>query len=56
MVEPVRVKIAIKLIIPTKSIFETLVHLRGQNKVRTFWENIVDEIEIPIFDIPLQRT
>ncbi|GAI12074.1 unnamed protein product [marine sediment metagenome] len=29
---------------------------RGQNKVRTFWENIVDEIEIPIFDIPLQRT
>jgi len=28
---------------------------RGQNKVRTFWENTVDEIEIPIFDIPLQR-
>jgi len=30
--------------------------LRGQNEVRTFWENIVDEIEIPIFDIPVQRT
>ncbi len=28
-------------------------HLRGQNKVRTFWENAVDEIEIPIFDIPV---
>jgi hypothetical protein len=33
--------------------FKTLAPLRGQNKVRTFWENTGDVIEIPIFDIPL---
>jgi len=30
---------------------------RERNEVRTFWENIVDEIEIPIYaiyDIPVQ--
>jgi len=26
---------------------------REQNKVRILWENIVDEIEIPIYDTPL---
>lgn len=34
------------------TIKELPVFLRGRNKVRTFWENTVDEIEITIYGIP----
>ena len=30
--------------------------VRGRNKVRIFWENTVEEIDIPIYDIPVQTT
>jgi len=29
---------------------------RGRNEVRTFFGDLGDEIEIPIYDIPVQRT
>jgi len=29
------------------------IWLPGQDDVRTFWENVVDKMEIPIFDIPV---
>jgi len=42
---------------PTKKLSRRLAPGRERNEVRAFWENIVDEIEIPIYDIPLrQRT
>jgi len=33
-----------------------IARLRGRYNIRTFWQSIVDQIEIPIFDIPLQKT
>jgi len=39
----------------SRKAFQRLVHLGGQNNVRTFSESIVDEIEIPIYDISLRQ-
>ncbi len=32
---------------------QELVYLRGQNKVRTIWEE--EDLEIPIYEIPAQE-
>lgn len=39
----------------SRSRLQTLAPLRGQNKVRTFWEHVVNEVEIPIYDIPATK-
>ncbi len=35
--------------------FKTLAPGRERNEVRTFFEGVAEDIEIPIFDIPLPQ-
>ena len=36
----------------SKSTLQTLAPGRGHNEVRTFFENLAEEVEIPIYDLP----
>ncbi len=40
----------------SRSTLQTLAPGRERNEVRTFFEDVEEDIEIPIYDIPVQKT
>lgn len=56
MIKLVRTEIWDRLIMISTKALQALDPGRARNEVRTIFEDVEDDIEIPIYDIPVQTT